>query len=152
MLPSITTADNHHVPSAKQQAVGRLAFRGQRTCKARFLQPDPEEYPWSDPNNAGKFLSFPAPAPFPGSPAQNWSVRILETKDKLVSALDYLRIAYNEMLVGRPVKAADEILAQVEAILRSDKKLAPFTVVSGSGSMSQFRHSQSERSCCSFPQ
>jgi hypothetical protein len=82
------------------------------------------------PNKAGKLLSFPAPAPVPGSPAQNWSVRILETKDKLVSALDYLRIAYNEMLAGRAVKAADEILAQVEAILRSDKKLAPFTVVS----------------------
>ena len=82
------------------------------------------------PNNAGKLLSFPAPAPVPGSPAQNWSVRILETKDKLVSALDYLRIAYNEMLAGRAVKAADEILAQVEAILRSDKKSAPFTVVS----------------------
>jgi hypothetical protein len=82
------------------------------------------------PNNAGKLLSFPAPTPVPGSPAQNWSVRILETKDTLVSALDYLRIAYNEMLAGRPVKAADEILAQVEAILRSDKKPAPFTVVS----------------------
>jgi hypothetical protein len=82
------------------------------------------------PNNAGKLLLFPAPTPVPGSPAQNWSVRILETKDTLVSALDYLRIAYNEMLAGRPVKAADEILAQVEAILRSDNKTAAFTVVS----------------------
>jgi hypothetical protein len=82
------------------------------------------------PNNAGKLLSFPAPMPAPGSPAQNWNVRILETKDNLVSALDYLRIAYNEMLAGRPVKAADEILAHVEAILRSNAKPAPFTVVS----------------------
>jgi hypothetical protein len=82
------------------------------------------------PNYAGKLLSFPAPTPVPGSPAQNWSVRILETKDNLVSALDYLRVAYNEMQAGRPVKAADEIMVQVEAILRNDKKLAPFTVVS----------------------
>jgi hypothetical protein len=104
------------------------------------------------PNNVGKLLSFPAPTPVPESPAQNWSVRILETKDNLVSALDYLRVAYNEMLAGRAVKAADEILAQVEAILRSDKKLAPFTVVSAIRIMSQFCHSQSEKSCCSFPQ
>lgn len=82
------------------------------------------------PNNAGKLLSFPAPTPAPGSAAQNWNIRILETKDNLVSALDYLRIAYNEMLAGRPVKAADEILAHVEAILRSNEKAAPFTVVS----------------------
>ena len=56
--------------------------------------------------------------------------RILETKDNLVSALDYLRIAYNEMLAGRPVKAADEILAHVEAILRINEKPAAFTIVS----------------------
>ncbi len=80
------------------------------------------------PNNAAKLLSFPAPTPASGSAAQNWTVRILETKDNLVSALDYLRIAYNEMFAGRPVKAADEIVAHVEAILRSSEKPAPFTV------------------------
>jgi hypothetical protein len=79
-------------------------------------------------NNEGKLLSFPAATPASGSVAQNWNVRILETKDNLVSALDYLRIAYNEMLAGRPVKAADEIVAQVEAILRSSEKPALFTV------------------------
>jgi hypothetical protein len=35
-------------------------------------------------NNAGKLLSFPAPRPVPGSPAENWSLRSLETKDNLV--------------------------------------------------------------------
>jgi hypothetical protein len=82
------------------------------------------------PNNAGKLLSFPAPTLAPGSPAHDWNVRVLETKDNLVSALDYLRITYNEMLAGRPVKAADVVLAHVEAILRSNEKPAPFTVVS----------------------
>jgi hypothetical protein len=80
-------------------------------------------------NNAGKLLSFPVPRPVPGSPAENWSLRILETRDNLVSALEFLRIAYNEMLAGKPVKAADEILAQVEAILRKDEKIPAYTVV-----------------------
>jgi hypothetical protein len=80
-------------------------------------------------NNAGKLLSFPAPRPVPGSPAENWSLRILEIKDNLVSALEFLQIAYNEMLAGKRVKAADEILAQVEAILRRDEKIPPYTVV-----------------------
>jgi hypothetical protein len=80
------------------------------------------------PNNAGKLLLFPAPVPASGSLAQNWNVRILETKDNLVSALDYLRIAYNEMLAGRPVKAADEIVAHVEAIMKRHEKPTPFTV------------------------
>jgi hypothetical protein len=53
------------------------------------------------PNNAGKLLSFPAPAPASGSLAQNWNVRILETKDNLVSALDYLRSAYKCWRKGR---------------------------------------------------
>ena len=79
-------------------------------------------------NNAGKLLSFPVPRPVPGSPAENWSPRILEIKDNLVSALEFLRIAYNEMLAGKRVKAADEILAQVEAILRRDEKVPLYTV------------------------
>jgi hypothetical protein len=101
MLASMTAADDHHV------------YRGV------FM---------AHPNNAGKVLSFPAPAPALGSADQEWNVRILETKDNLVSALDYLRIAYNEMLAGRPVKAADEIVAHVEAILRSNERPVPFTV------------------------
>jgi hypothetical protein len=103
MLASMTTADDHHI------------YRGV------FMV---------HPNNAGKLLLFPGPAPAPGSAAQEWNVRILETKDNLVSALDYLRIAYNEMLAGRPVKAAAEIVAHVEAILKSNEKPIPFTVVS----------------------
>jgi hypothetical protein len=37
--------------------------------------------------------------------------------------------AYNEMLAGMPVKASDEILAKIEAILRNDGKIPAYTVV-----------------------
>jgi hypothetical protein len=82
-----------------------------------------------DGNNAGRLLSFPPPTAVPGSPAEDWSLRILETKDKLVGALEFLRVAYNEMLAGKPVKAADEILANVGAILRNDQEIPEYTVV-----------------------
>jgi hypothetical protein len=64
-------------------------------------------------HNAGKLLLFPAPRPVAGPSAENWNLRILETKDNLTSALEFLRIAYNEMLAGRPVKSVDEVLARV---------------------------------------
>jgi hypothetical protein len=80
-------------------------------------------------DNAGKLLPFPVPRPVPGSRAENWCLRILETKDNLLSALELLRIAYNEMLAGRPVKSVDEVLARVEAILRNDAKIPAYTVV-----------------------
>ena len=80
-------------------------------------------------NNAGKLLSFPAPRPVPGSPAENWSLRILETRDNLVSALEFLRSAYNEKLAGKPAKAFDQVRAQVDTILRYDEKIPPYTVV-----------------------
>jgi hypothetical protein len=78
-----------------------------------------------DRNNTGKLLSFSAPTPVPGSSAEDWSRRILETRDNLVNALEFLRIAYNEMLAGKPVKAADEVMAQVDTILRHDEKKPP---------------------------
>jgi hypothetical protein len=80
-------------------------------------------------NNAGKLLLFPAPTPLPGLPAENWSLRILEIKDNLTSALEFLRIAYNEMLAGRSVESVDEVLARVETILRNDAKVPAYTVV-----------------------
>jgi hypothetical protein len=51
-------------------------------------------------NNAGKLLLFPAPKPIPGSPVEDWSLRVLETKHNLISALEFLRIAYNECWPG----------------------------------------------------
>ena len=66
---------------------------------------------------AGRVLSFPATTCTPASesPAESWSRRILEI-------VEFLRIAHNEMLAGNGVKEADEILAQVEVILKSDVK------------------------------
>jgi hypothetical protein len=81
-------------------------------------------------NNAGKLLLFPAPKPIPGSSVENWSLRVLETKDNLIGALEFLRIAYNEMLAGRPVESVDEVLARVKAIVGNHAKIPAYTVVS----------------------
>jgi hypothetical protein len=82
-----------------------------------------------DKNNSGKLLSFPEPTTVPGSSADDWSHRILAVRDNLVSALDFVRSTYNEKLAGKPVKAADEILAQVVTILRHEEKIPSYTVV-----------------------
>jgi hypothetical protein len=80
-------------------------------------------------NNAGKLLLFPAPTPAPGSPAENLGHRILAAKGNLISALEFLRIAYNEMLSGMPVKSVDEVLARVEAILGNDADAPTYSLV-----------------------
>jgi hypothetical protein len=51
----------------------------------------------------------------------------------------------------RPVNAADEVLAQVEAILRNDEKIPAYTVVAAIG-IDRSRLKRNEKSCCSFPQ
>jgi hypothetical protein len=76
-----------------------------------------------------KLLSFPLSTPVPEAPAQNWSLRILETRDNLENALDYLRDEYNAMLAGESITAADEILARVETILKNSQKVSWYTVV-----------------------
>jgi hypothetical protein len=83
----------------------------------------------ADRSTAGKLVLFPAPAPVPGSSAEDWSRRTLEIKDNLVSALEFVQFTYNESLAGKPVNAADEILAQVVTILRHDEKMPASTVV-----------------------
>lgn len=79
--------------------------------------------------STGKLLSFPLCTPVPEAAAQNWSRRILETRDNLVNALDYLRDEYGAMLAGDSITAADEILARVETILRSGERVSSYTVV-----------------------
>jgi hypothetical protein len=82
----------------------------------------------STPSTVRKLLSFPLPTPVPEAAAQNWDLRILETRDNLVNALDYLRHEYDAMLAGKATTAADEVLARVETILR-DEKVSRYTVV-----------------------
>ena len=41
--------------------------------------------------STGKLLRFPLSTPVPEATAQNWNLRILETRDNLENALDYLR-------------------------------------------------------------
>jgi hypothetical protein len=82
-----------------------------------------------NPRNSGKILSFPSSTPVPEAAAQDWSPRILETRDNLLNALEYVRDEYNAMLAGKPITAADEILARVEIILRNDERISSYTVV-----------------------
>ena len=72
---------------------------------------------------SGKLLLFPAPKHKLGSPVESWIHRILETKDNLVTALELLRVSYNAMLAGRPIREAEKILEQVEAILKQAEKV-----------------------------
>jgi hypothetical protein len=67
--------------------------------------------------------------PVPEAAAQNWSLRILQTRDNLLNALDFLRDEYNAMLAGESIKVADEILAGVETILRNSQNMTWYTVV-----------------------
>ena len=80
------------------------------------------------PKAGGKLLAFPART-LPPESIEQWIDQILDTKDHLVSALEFLRSAYNEMLAGTPVREVDDILAQVEAILKSNEKVKAYTVV-----------------------
>jgi hypothetical protein len=79
--------------------------------------------------STGKLSSFPLSTPVPEAAAQNWNLRILETRDNLENALDYLHDEYNAMLAGEPFTAVDEILARVEAILRNSQEVSWYTVV-----------------------
>ena len=94
--------------------------------------------------STGKLLWFPLSTPVPEAAAQNWNLRILETRDNLENALDYLRDGYNAMLAGEPITAADEILARVE-------RCPGAQLFRKSGSMSQPRETQNKSPaalCC----
>jgi hypothetical protein len=82
---------------------------------------------------SGKLLAFPAstlpPDSLPPDSLEHWIDQILETRDRLVEALEFLCNVYNEMLAGMPVRAVDEIQAQIESILQSGEDGGPYTVV-----------------------
>jgi hypothetical protein len=81
-----------------------------------------------NPKAPEKLLTFPARTLAPDS-IEYWIDQILHTKDHLVDALEFLRTAYNEMLAGMPVRKVDDVLAQVEAILKSKESTEKYTVV-----------------------
>jgi hypothetical protein len=93
------TADSDYEPSGRS-TITVHAFADPVCQYGSFSSAKPYGVFMVHRNNAGKLLLFPAPRPVSGSPAGNWSLRILETKDNLTSALEFLRIAYNEMLAG----------------------------------------------------
>ena len=80
------------------------------------------------PKEPGKLLTFPSRSLAPES-IEHWIDQVLHTKDHLVDALEFLRTAYNEMLAGTPVRDVDDIMAQVEAILKSNETMEKYTVV-----------------------
>jgi hypothetical protein len=81
-----------------------------------------------NPKVPGKLLTFP-PHTLSTESVEQWIDQVLRTKDQLVDALEFLRTAYNEMLAGVPVREVDEVMAQVDAILNSDKTMKKYTVV-----------------------
>jgi hypothetical protein len=123
-------ADNHHVPLVEivdPQAISSGEFP--LSTAAGLWQRSDQGVFMVDRNNTGKLLPFPVPTPVPESSARDWSCRVLETRDNLVSALEFLRGAYNENLAGKPVKSFDQILVEIGAILGHDEKVTPYTVV-----------------------
>jgi hypothetical protein len=103
-----------------------------------------------DPRAPGKLLTFPARTLAPES-VEHWIDQILYTKDHLVDALEFLRIAYNEMLAGVPVRQVDEIMAQVEAILKSDNRMEKYTVVGVISTRGSKPTKAAQRSLLLFP-
>jgi hypothetical protein len=85
------------------------------------------------PTKAGKLISFPLSASILESVAQTWNRQILEARDNLVVALDFIQNESNGMLAGKPIKTAEEILSRAEAILRNDGKVPSYTVVAKIG-------------------
>jgi hypothetical protein len=65
-----------------------------------------------------KLLAFPEPRQNAVSQAKDWIDGILASNDHLRAALEFLRGSYCAMMAGLSVKDAEEVLAQVDAILK----------------------------------
>jgi hypothetical protein len=66
----------------------------------------------------GLLLSFPIPGKTTDNQSDHLIYRILESNDSLMTALEHLWNSYNAMMVGEPLRNADEILAQAESALQ----------------------------------
>jgi hypothetical protein len=67
---------------------------------------------------AGAVLPFPASRETHGNQTDHQIYQILESADKLMTALSLLRNSYTAMMVGMPLRNAAEILTQADAALR----------------------------------
>jgi hypothetical protein len=66
---------------------------------------------------AGAILPFPASRETQGNQIDHPIYQILESADRLMTALSLLRNSYTAMMVGMPLRNAAEILTQAEAAL-----------------------------------
>jgi hypothetical protein len=65
----------------------------------------------------GKEFEFALPQEMIEHQMENWVRGVLESNDELAKVLKRLRDSYCALLAGKPVKADDHILAQIEAVL-----------------------------------
>jgi hypothetical protein len=65
-----------------------------------------------------KVLLFPVPNQGAGPTGGDLIYRILESKDDLLFALELLRKSHDLVLAEKPLKDVEEILAQVEGLLK----------------------------------
>jgi hypothetical protein len=66
----------------------------------------------------GVVLPFPTSRKTQGNQIDHPIYQILESADRLMTALSLLRNSYAAMMVGMPLRNAAEILAQVDVALR----------------------------------
>jgi hypothetical protein len=66
----------------------------------------------------GAVLPFPASRERQGNQTDHQIYQILESADRLMTALSLLRNSYTAMMVGMPLRNAAEILTQADAALR----------------------------------
>jgi hypothetical protein len=69
-------------------------------------------------NGSGAVLPFPASRETQGNQIDHPIYQILESADRLMTALSLLRNSYTAMMVGMPLRNAAEILTQADAALR----------------------------------
>jgi hypothetical protein len=66
---------------------------------------------------AGAVLPFPASRETQGNQTDHQIYQILESADRLMTALSLLRDSYTAMMVGMPLRNGAEILTQADAAL-----------------------------------
>jgi hypothetical protein len=71
---------------------------------------------------SGNEFAFALPQEMIERQMENWVRGVLESNDELAKVLKRLRDSYCALLAGKPVKADDKILAQIEAVLQGAER------------------------------